>query len=84
MRETTVPFATFEQFLANLGFTQGTVPGSHVWYEHPASGIVIMARLHKPGDPVPWHTFVSARQNLVERGLVTLDEFEKMERKAAV
>jgi predicted RNA binding protein YcfA (HicA-like mRNA interferase family) len=83
MRETAVSFATFEKFLHNLGFTQGTVPGSHVWYEHEPSGTVIMARLHKPEDRVPWHTFVSAQQLLVERGLVSAEEFEKMERGAA-
>ena len=71
-------FEVFDRFLHGLDFTQGTVPGSHVYYEHPQSGTVIMARLHRPEELVPWHTFVSARQTLVERGVVTLEAFEKM------
>ncbi len=74
----TVAFETFDRFLRGLGFTQGTIPGSHVYYEHEKSGTVVMARLHRPEDPVPWHTLVSTRQTLLERGLATLEEFEKM------
>jgi predicted RNA binding protein YcfA (HicA-like mRNA interferase family) len=71
-------FAVFDSFLRRLGFTEGTVPGSHVYYEHPQSGTVIMARLHKPKDPVPWHTFASTRKILIERDVVTPQEFEQM------
>ena len=77
-----VPFEAFEKFLRDLGFTQGTVPGSHTWYEHPASGTVIMARLHSPGDSVPWHTLVAARKLLTERGLVAPEDFDKLTRAA--
>lgn len=76
----TVTFAIFDKFLHELGFTQGTIPGSHVYYEHHESGTVIMARLHRPEDPVPWHTLASARQTLVERGVVAIEDFEKMSR----
>ena len=74
----TIPFEVFDKFLHRLGFSQRTVPGSHVVYEHPDSGTVIMARLHRPADPVPWHTFASARQTLVARAVATSEEFEKM------
>ena len=73
-----VTFDVFDKFLRELGFNQGTVPGSHVYYEQPESGTVIMARLHRPKDLVPWHTFVSARQTLVGRGVVTPEVFDKM------
>ncbi|MCI0407373.1 MAG: hypothetical protein L0191_02205 [Acidobacteria bacterium] len=78
----TIPFEAFEAFLDNLGFTQGTVPGSHAWYEHPSSGTVLMARLHRPKDPVPWHTLASARKLLTERGLIAPEDFDKLTRAA--
>ena len=74
----TVTFATFEKFLHDLGFLKETVPGSHVYYEHPESGSVVVARLHQSKDPVPWHTLASTRQTLLERGVVTEDEFETL------
>ena len=80
----TVTFTVFNHMLRQLGFTQGTVPGSHVYYEHPESGTVVMARLHKPSDQVPWHTFASTRKILIERGLVTADELEKIAEAAPV
>jgi predicted RNA binding protein YcfA (HicA-like mRNA interferase family) len=78
----TVPFEAFEKYLDELGFTQGSVPGSHVWYEHAPSGTIIMARLHGPKDPVPWHTLASARKVLVERGLAAPEDFDKLTRAA--
>jgi predicted RNA binding protein YcfA (HicA-like mRNA interferase family) len=74
----TVTFALFDKFLHQLGFTECSVPGSHVYYEHPESGTVVMARLHNPKDLVPWHTFASTRKILIDRGVVTPEEFEKM------
>jgi predicted RNA binding protein YcfA (HicA-like mRNA interferase family) len=74
----TVTFALFDALLRPLGFHQGSVPGSHVYYEHPESGTVVMARLHKPTDWVPWHTFASTRKILLERGVLTAEEFEKL------
>jgi predicted RNA binding protein YcfA (HicA-like mRNA interferase family) len=79
-----VTFATFDKFLRDLGFSQTTVPGSHDYYEHPASGTLLMTRLHKPTDSVPEYTLSSTRETLVWRGLVTPEEFEKMARAAAV
>ncbi len=74
----TVTFAVFDKSLRRLGFTERKVPGSHMYYEHPASGTVVLARLHKPKDLVPWHTFASTRKILIERGVVTPEQFEKM------
>jgi predicted RNA binding protein YcfA (HicA-like mRNA interferase family) len=78
-----ITFAAFEQFLHGLGFASGTVPGSHAWYEHPASDTVIMARLHKPSDHVPRYTFLSARQELIEKGLATAEAFDELTRAPA-
>jgi hypothetical protein len=55
-----------------------------VYYEHPESGTVIMARLHQPNDLLPWHTFASTRKMLIERGVVTPEEFEKLTGAATV
>jgi predicted RNA binding protein YcfA (HicA-like mRNA interferase family) len=74
----TVCSAVFDKFLRDLGFTLGRVPGSHVYYEHPEFGPVVMARLHKPKDLMPWHTFASTRKILIERGVATPEELEKM------
>jgi predicted RNA binding protein YcfA (HicA-like mRNA interferase family) len=81
---TTVTFATFDQFLRDLGFSQTTVPGSHDSYEHSASGTVLMTRLHKPTDPVPHYTLASTEETLVWRGLVSPEEFHRMARQTAV
>ena len=77
-----ISFHVFEQFLHDLGFAQGVVPGSHVWYEHAPSGTVLMARLHDPNDSVPWHTLASARKLLTERGVVLPEVFDKLTRAA--
>ena len=74
----TITFATLHQFLTRLGFEKTVVPGSHVAYEHPASGSVFMVRPHQPGDAVPWATQTSVRKQLSERGLIEPEEFDAL------
>jgi predicted RNA binding protein YcfA (HicA-like mRNA interferase family) len=77
MKNDSISFATLQRVLEGLGFVKGTVPGSHLYFEHPPSGTVFLFRLYKPEDKLSSWDRVGVRKLLIERGVVdedTLDE----------
>jgi predicted RNA binding protein YcfA (HicA-like mRNA interferase family) len=66
----TITFATLDKVLQALGFVSTEVPGSHVAYEHPASGAVLVLRLHPGEEPVDQASLVVVRRTLVEKGVI--------------
>ncbi len=74
----TISFARLRTMLQGLGFTETTVPGSHVTYEHPSSGTELVLREYRPRDPVNRGDLAMVRRFLVERGLVGGNEFETL------
>ncbi len=68
-----VTFAALDQFLRSLGFTERSVPESHVLFEHPGSGAVVILRPFKRGADVGPTTLGLIRH--------VLDEFGVMDRR---
>lgn len=68
-----ITFAALDRFLHGLGFTQRSVPESHILYEHPESGAVVVLRPFERDEDVGTTTL-----GLVRR---VLDEFGVMDRR---
>ncbi len=73
-----VTFAILDRLLDDLGFVETTVPNSYVAYEHPPSGALLVLRLHRPADRVDPATLAHVRLQLVERGLIEPEAFDRL------
>lgn len=73
-----VTFAQFDAVMAELGFEQQVIAGSHVNYRHARLDGPIMIRLHKPKDIVPGYVLLSARRELELFGVVGTDRFDEL------
>jgi hypothetical protein len=72
-----ITFGTLFRFLAELGFTTKTVPGSHTVHNHP-SGCQLVYPAHDEADPVPLRHLVATRRFLDEFGLVERNQFDEL------
>jgi predicted RNA binding protein YcfA (HicA-like mRNA interferase family) len=70
-------FAKLDGYLAGLGFHIKPVEDSHVAYQHPASGAVIVLRPHRASDKVNQSVWAVVRRTLVENGLVEPESLEE-------
>ncbi len=73
-----VTFAQFDAVLDQLGFKKTVIRGSHVNYDHPETGVFLMAQLHKPSDLVPSYVLFGARVELEYQGVIARDDFLKL------
>jgi hypothetical protein len=73
-----VPFAALQKLLLELHFVDRSVPDSHRWFEHPASGTILVFRSYQPTDMVALADLRSARKMLDENGLIKPDQFDHL------
>lgn len=72
----TLTYKQLDDLLLQLGFTCERVAPRWLRYEHSASDLVIVLAEKEPQAPVRVTDAVSARQHLVEKGLISEAEFE--------
>jgi predicted RNA binding protein YcfA (HicA-like mRNA interferase family) len=72
-----VTYAQLERFLLSLGFKRSRAEGSHVYFEHKASGAGMVVKDYDPQEPVHAGKLVAVRGTLHYSGLVDRDEFEE-------
>jgi predicted RNA binding protein YcfA (HicA-like mRNA interferase family) len=72
----TITFAALDEVLQSLGFVLTRVPGSHVAYEHPASGAALLLRDHEGREAVGPASLVVVRRTLVDNGLIDRTRLE--------
>ncbi len=65
-----ITFTSLNQFLHSLSFTERSVPESHILYEHPASGAVIVLRPFERDEEVGPATLGLVRRVLDEFGVL--------------
>jgi predicted RNA binding protein YcfA (HicA-like mRNA interferase family) len=71
-------YASLRQLLEELGFTERTITGSHVVFEHSASDLVFFFRLFKPTDLLTPRELYPTRKILDARGLMDADRFDEL------
>jgi hypothetical protein len=79
-----IPFMTLQRFLVGLGFketpyqVEKPIPSSHVVFQHPDSGVLLIVDQQRPKEKVDPATLISVRKHLVESGLVEEEAFEDL------
>jgi len=73
-----ITFAQLDAVLDQLGFRKTVVPGSHVNYNHPETGALLLVQLHKPKDLVPGYVLMGTRGDLEIQGVIAREDFERM------
>jgi predicted RNA binding protein YcfA (HicA-like mRNA interferase family) len=77
MSNETLTFSELRDRLAQLGFAETDVPGSHVAFEHAPSGALLVLRPHRPKDKLAPAVVAVVRRTLVENGLLSGAAFER-------
>lgn len=83
MMNTKIAFARLQKFLLDLDFVEMSVPESHRWFEHTATGTKLVFRYYQSRDRVAEADLVSVRKMLDENGLLRPDQFEHWLRETA-
>ena len=78
MDRESVTFEQLDWLLGQLGFSRQVAPPKRVWYEHAGSDTVIVLADQKLSEAVRPPDWVSARVHLIEKGLVSEQQLEKM------
>ncbi len=73
-----ITYSRLDAVLQQLGFSKSVEPGKLVGYRHDASDTILLYRRHRPADAVPVGSLAATRRLLVDRGLVTPDEWDAM------
>ncbi len=69
-------YKQLDELLIHLGFSRARVEPKWLRYEHAPSNTLIVLADKKPSDPVRITDAVSARQHLIEKGLLTALELD--------
>jgi hypothetical protein len=72
-----IPFSRLQHLLAGLGFQERVVPDSHIYFEHPPSGTLLLYHVYHANEPLTWADFVKTRKFLDERGLLQREQYEE-------
>jgi hypothetical protein len=78
MESEPISYRQLDELLVHLGFSRSRVEPKWLRYEHASSDTLIVLADKKPTDPVRITDAVSARQHLIEKGLINpleLDAF---------
>ena len=78
MQNNSISFATLEGLLSDLGFVKTVVPGSHMTFEQPKSGAVLLFRLYRPNERIESVKLEAVRHLLVEKGFVERERFDDL------
>ncbi len=71
-------FANLQDFLQGLGFTSKVIPGSHVYFQHPDAGALIVLRLYRSEEEVGPTDQVLVRRVLDDYGIVERERFDML------
>jgi predicted RNA binding protein YcfA (HicA-like mRNA interferase family) len=77
MRRREIRFAEVNRFLKGLGFVSQRVPGSHVRWEHPPSGTMILLPDEGPEEIAWWNSVVAIGGMLDLHGVLPRDDFDR-------
>jgi hypothetical protein len=78
MKKSAISFATLRRLLNGLGLVETKVPRSHLVFEHPPSGTILLFRLFRPQEKVPPIILLAVRKQLIERGVVAEDTLDEL------
>jgi hypothetical protein len=84
MTNSQIPFTRLRNILHDLGFEETTISGPYRFFQHSASGTVLVYHAYQPAEAVSWHDLVTTRRQLDERGLLKADDFEVLLHKPPV
>lgn len=73
-----VPYANLRQVLLRLGFTEHTVPTSHHYFKHEASGVVILLPLYSEEEIVAARNLIAVRGTVDDWDIADRETFERM------
>ncbi len=74
-----VNFRQIEHLLFNLGFEMKMKKGSHVFFIHPESHVIIALHVRRKKESLPIWSLVSVRKSLIENGFVNdVEEFNEL------
>lgn len=73
-----VSYADLRQTLLRLGFTEHTVPTSHHYFSHEATGVVILLPLYSDQEPVASRNLIAVRGTLDDWNIANKETFERI------
>jgi len=73
-----ITFANLQDFLQGLRFAIKVIPGSHVYFQQPDSGALIVLRLYQSEEEVGLTDRALVRRVLDDYGIVERDSFEML------
>ncbi len=73
-----VSFEALEHMLLQIGFVHGYTTGQHKLYTHKETDTIIALPPSRPGELAQPIYIVAIRKQLIDRGLVDDDEFDRL------
>jgi predicted RNA binding protein YcfA (HicA-like mRNA interferase family) len=70
-----ITYGAIEDLMEGAGFVRTVVPGSHVAYDHAASGASLLLPIHGRRKKAPARHLAMAERTLVDFGLLTEEQF---------
>jgi predicted RNA binding protein YcfA (HicA-like mRNA interferase family) len=70
-----IKYKEFKNYIESIGFVDESVKSSHIAFKHEYTNIIIILPEMSDDSSVSEVDIVSARRHLVERGLVSDEEF---------
>ena len=77
MSKKTISYRGLERILLDMGFLKKELRGSHRLFSYPNSDIRIVLPI-VPRMQVPNSQIAAVRRTIIENGIMTLEEFEKL------
>jgi predicted RNA binding protein YcfA (HicA-like mRNA interferase family) len=71
-------FAHLQGFLQGLGFQSKLIPGSHLYFQHPECGALIVLRLYRSEEEVSITDLALVRRVLDDYGIVDRERFDQL------
>ena len=78
MSETRIRFATFREFLKDLGFTQIRLSEAHLAFQHDATDTLLALPVYKANQNVAPHHLAMFRVQLDAKGILEADVFDRL------
>ena len=83
VKNNAITFAALRQLLIGLGFTEKSVPHSHLVFEHQPSGTVLVLPPYRLREKVWEPNLVAVQKRLVDNGILAEHAFEDLLHKAS-
>jgi hypothetical protein len=76
--ETRIRFATFRDFLSDLGFRQVDVSDAHTAFQHDTTDTLLALPVYKANQYVAPHHLAMFRAQLDAKGILDGDDFDRL------